>query len=401
MSKILLMSAIVTLLFCLGLPAFADPDLDEEIAAQQQASYELERRIQQYNVTAGRTSRQARVLQERLIELQRDSNMAQQHIELLESQLDRLQRSISALDTEMGEISFQMDVLINELRLRVINVHKYGSREELNLLLSAESAHEAITSAFLLDRLVRHDRFVIEGLLNKATELQHGKRNIERSQAQLMARAEELNTRRREYSSAIDQTIAQLSGVQRQRQGAEAAVREMGQAQLEIERTLANLIRNRRELQRDAPPTTQEYQTSPAPAPTPTLGQEMLLDWPVRGAIASHFGPRAHPVYNTETFRSGIDISAPPGTTVRAAGPGVVLYEGWLQGFGQVVIIDHGRNLSTIYAHLATTRVRERETIMPGAVIGTTGNTGTVEGLHFEVRVGDTAKNPLDYLRNI
>ena len=127
-----------------------------------------------------------------------------------------------------------------------------------------------------------------------------------------------------------------------------------------------------------------------------------LLDWPVRGNIVSHFGVREHPVYQTGTFNSGIVISAPPGTPVRAAGSGVVLFEGVLQGFGQVVIIDHGRNMSTVYAHLADIMVTENDEITVGAVIGTVGNTGTGGySLHFEVRIGDSARNPLDYLKNI
>ena len=108
-----------------------------------------------------------------------------------------------------------------------------------------------------------------------------------------------------------------------------------------------------------------------------------------------------HPDSNTQIFNSGIGISAPRGTPVKAAGPGIVLYEGSLNGFGQVIIVDHGHNISTVYAHLGTTRVSGQDMVMPGTVIGTVGNTGTLEGynLHFEVRVGDAAKNPLEYLK--
>jgi murein DD-endopeptidase MepM/ murein hydrolase activator NlpD len=126
-----------------------------------------------------------------------------------------------------------------------------------------------------------------------------------------------------------------------------------------------------------------------------------MLDWPINGKVVLPYGSRVHPTFKTKTFNSGIDIGATSGAAVRAAGPGEVLFEGWLRGFGQVVIIDHGGNISTVYAHLASTRVKERDAVHPGTVIGTVGNTGTMEGynLHFEVRVGEAAKNPLDYLK--
>jgi murein DD-endopeptidase MepM/ murein hydrolase activator NlpD len=126
-----------------------------------------------------------------------------------------------------------------------------------------------------------------------------------------------------------------------------------------------------------------------------------MLGWPIRGPIASPYGSRVHPVFKTKSFNSGIDIRAASGAPVTAAGPGEVLFEGWLRGFGQVVIVDHGRNISTVYAHLASTRVKEGDAVEEGTPIGTVGNTGTSEGysLHFEVRVGESAKNPLDYLK--
>ena len=113
------------------------------------------------------------------------------------------------------------------------------------------------------------------------------------------------------------------------------------------------------------------------------------------------YGSRVHPVFKTKVFNSGIDIKAASGTAVKAAGPGEVLYQGWLRGFGQVVIIDHGGDLSTVYAHLGGASVREGSVVKAGTVIGRVGNSGTDSeyGLHFEVRKNGSAKNPMNYLR--
>jgi len=399
--------AIGVLLFCLAVftPARSSwgaasvRDIDREIAAQEQAIYELRQRIQQHNEAAGGQSRQARALQTRLSDLQHNAEIAQQQINLLELQSGRLQNSINALSMEMAEISSQKDNLVRELGFRLVNMYKYGAREELNLLLSAQDANEAVVLVYLMGRLAHHDRFAIEELMAKVTGLERGKHNIERNKGRLMMRVDELDSLREEYAAAIDQTTALLSGVLRERQRSEAAAREMEQAQFEVERALAGLVRQKREHLQSDSPVAGDSQIIPAPV----LGRETLLDWPVRGDIVNHYGPRAHPDSDAKTFNSGIGISAPSGTPVRAAGPGVVLHEGWLQGFGQVVIIDHGRNISTVYAHLATTRVRESDVVMPGTVIGTVGNTGAAGGyvLHFEVRVGGSAENPLDYLKRI
>ena len=113
------------------------------------------------------------------------------------------------------------------------------------------------------------------------------------------------------------------------------------------------------------------------------------------------YGSRIHPTFKTKIFNSGIDIAAASGTPIKAAGPGEVLYQGWLRGLGQVVIIDHGGDLTTVYAHLSATSVREGSNVKAGTVIGRAGNTGTDAeyGLHFEVRKNGSAVNPMNYLR--
>ena len=367
--------------------------LDREIAAQEQARLNLERRIQLHNEAVSGRSQQERMLREHLSVLQQNSEITQQQIELLEEQMDRLQNAINALDAEIAETSYQKEFMVSELGARLVNIFKYGSREELNLLLSSESLNEAMASAYLLRRLAHHERLVIEDLLAKASALEQGRRNIESSRTLLAARARELDSLREEYFAAISHTSEQIAGIQMERRRVESAIWEMGQAQRDLERSLGNLTRQRRDSILAEMPVARDVQ------PIPALGGNVTLNWPLRGAVASRFGPNS----DTGAFNSGIAISAPSGSPVRAAASGIVLFGGWLQGFGQVVIIDHGRNMSTVYAHLATSLVSERDTVAAGAVIGTVGNTGTAEGysLHFEVRVGDSARNPMDYLRGI
>lgn len=134
----------------------------------------------------------------------------------------------------------------------------------------------------------------------------------------------------------------------------------------------------------------------------PGVGRGSLFDWPVRGPITSGFGTRIHPILRLSPFiPASIFSSAPSGTPVKAAAAGEILFEGWLRGYGQVIIIDHGRNFSTVYAHLSSINVKENQVVRAGAVIGGVGRTGTATGyhLHFEVRIGSAVKNPLDYLK--
>jgi murein DD-endopeptidase MepM/ murein hydrolase activator NlpD len=125
--------------------------------------------------------------------------------------------------------------------------------------------------------------------------------------------------------------------------------------------------------------------------------------WPVMGPITSSFGQRLDPVLNNGEgeFHTGLDISAPDGTPVHATADGTIKMAGLGNGYGRMIMIDHGHGLLTYYGHLSGFAVVAGETVLRGQVIGYVGHSGRVTGsnLHYEVRVRNTPVNPHKYLR--
>ena len=116
--------------------------------------------------------------------------------------------------------------------------------------------------------------------------------------------------------------------------------------------------------------------------------------WPARGVLTSHFGWRWGRVHE------GIDVANGVGTPIVAAASGTVIIAGWQGGYGNMVVVSHGNNVTTGYAHLSSIGVGVGQTVGQGSVIGGMGSTGNSTGshLHFEVRLGGRAVNPLGYL---
>lgn len=109
---------------------------------------------------------------------------------------------------------------------------------------------------------------------------------------------------------------------------------------------------------------------------------------------------RIHPRFKTKRQHTGIDIASPHGSPVTTAGAGEVIFAGWMRGYGQVIIIDHGSGYATVYAHMSKILVDDGAAVKKGALIGRVGQTGVATGphLHFEVRVKGVARDPLNYL---
>ena len=119
--------------------------------------------------------------------------------------------------------------------------------------------------------------------------------------------------------------------------------------------------------------------------------------WPVRGKILSHYGAKTGGLFN-----DGINISASMGTSVVAAENGVVAYAGnEVKGMGNLIIIQHADGWMTVYAHLNSMSIRRGARVTVGQKIGTVGKTGKVSTpqLHFEIRKGRKAYNPINYLK--
>ena len=116
--------------------------------------------------------------------------------------------------------------------------------------------------------------------------------------------------------------------------------------------------------------------------------------------LSSGFGPRVHPIFGNVRIHAGLDLSAPSGTAIAAAGDGVVVAAGVRGGYGNAVVIDHGNALATLYGHQSRILVTVGQRVRQGDTVGLVGSTGNSTGphLHFEVRLYGTPVDPLAYL---
>lgn len=122
--------------------------------------------------------------------------------------------------------------------------------------------------------------------------------------------------------------------------------------------------------------------------------------WPIEGILRSSFGGRSDPFSGEGVFHTGIDISAPVGTPVHVTADGVVVSAGWSNGYGKLVVVDHGNGFQTYYAHLSQFSAVPGEEVSRGQVIAYSGATGRATGphIHYEVRLAGTPINPYRYL---
>jgi septal ring factor EnvC (AmiA/AmiB activator) len=229
-------------------------------------------------------------------------------------------------------------------------------------------------------------------------------RLTERQQAVARGRRELLGLRRAVEAerSALNEEAARrralLAEVRDDRATHERMAAELEDASRRLEALVSQLTR------RLAARPAAVKPSEPAGPRPPAIGLGALrgqLPWPAEGRIVAGFGRQVHPRFGTETFRRGVDIEAEEGAPVRAVYAGTVLYRGWLKGYGNLIILDHGSGYYTLYAHASELLVAEGDRVRAGQGIARVGDTGSLEGsrLYFEVRYQGRPEDPEQWLR--
>jgi septal ring factor EnvC (AmiA/AmiB activator) len=246
-------------------------------------------------------------------------------------------------------------------------------------------------------RLIREYRVTSDVLADR-------KKRVEARGRELASLRSEADRERDAYDQEAAKRRALLAKVQDQRAYHERMVGELSEATRRLEAFIRDLQEKQRRAAAKAPAPGRVARPAPGDAPRSGTGFGALrgrLSWPADGRVVAEYGPQVNPRFGTRTFRNGIDIEATEGSNIAAVFPGHVVYTGWFRGYGNLIIVDHGGEYYTVYAHAADIRVSEGDEVKQGQIIGTVGDTGSLQGprLYFEVRYEGKPQDPTQWLR--
>jgi murein DD-endopeptidase MepM/ murein hydrolase activator NlpD len=334
----------------------------------------------------------------------------------LDNKVNDLDRQIRQVRGELNAAEAELDAF--EARARGAEVKLEETRRQL---VHAEQAlkHQAIAAYVGMG-----DAGGLAEVLLKAENMgaMAAKRSYLRivasTQTEAIAAYEDLRDRTEDLIGELDETKARAEAerdrvaarraqLQRERNAQDAVRHEVDHELARHNALLQQVLARREEFtgpvlalkqQSDAlEATLRERQVSQTSA-TSSGGR---LTAPIPGArVVSGFGARVHPIYGSVRMHTGVDIAGSTGTPVRAAADGVVVSAGWLGGYGQATVIEHGGPMATLYGHQSQILVKEGQAVDRGQVIGRVGCTGVCTGphLHYEVRLNGTPVNPASYL---
>lgn len=330
-------------------------------------------------------------LQGQISALNRQLASAQAQEAVDAAQLQATDQQLASLEASIVTTTAQATGAQSQVVQRSIELYKEGPASYLAMLVSATSFRDFLTRLSFVSGVIASDRAKLTALLTTNTQL-----SSQRQEA-VQRRASVAEAKAALALDAAD--IAQLRAGVAQANQALAVTVAAQQDQLKgIEAQKATYLKDMATLTAESSSIT-TFVRSKQISQSYTWAGKLVL-WPVHGPITSPFGPRINPVFGNSEFHTGIDIGAATGVPVLAAEAGTVIYSGVMQGYGNVIILDHGGALATLYAHQSALLVSVGQKVAKGQQIGKVGCTGLCTGphLHFETRVGGSPVQPLSFL---
>lgn len=377
-------------------------DVESELEAQRARLERLQQEIRQKREEAARLGRQESSVLQELRRVENEIGLTRELVTTLEDEIEERSRQIESTTEELARAQDELAVKRQILARRLRTIYKLGSYGNFQVLLMADSFAEILGRYKYLRLVAEQDRRLlarIERLENtirrNRSELEEARSGLAEAREERVEQVQSLSLTERDRERALTQVKSRRS------EQLEAAAALEAETQ-RIQSLLTTLERRRTEREELARREAEEAgRTAPAPAASTLTGDFGALDWPVDGEIVERFGRSRHPVYNTEVVNNGIDIRAARGTPVRAVEAGEVVYADFNGGYGLMVIVDHDGGDYSLYAHLDRAAVSIGQRVAKGASIGTVGESGSLVGpkLHFEIRQGGRAVDPIGWLR--
>ena len=364
---------------------------------------EVDQRISELQAEISAAKEQEGVLTSQLGAVVTELRAAQSAVEHAEGSLDLLEAELASEQSRLERLTallaeqtqrlnrlqeeYRRAVEILEARVRAIYIEE--EPDALSVLVSATTLGDLIDGYEFVSRIGLQDQRIAGQVATakkraaaKRRATEHTQRLTAATVSVIAARTDEARSVRNELASNRDT----LAAARRLKQSALAASRDTREEYLQEVDALAaesaSLAAAIREAQAGASSTG-----------TGTPSASGFI-WPVNGTVVSGFG------WRWGRMHEGIDISASSGTPIWAAAAGIVIHAGWLGGYGNLVVVDHGNGLATAYAHASAILVGVGQQVSQGETLSLVGSTGNSSGphLHFEVRVNGAAVDPLFYL---
>ena len=314
--------------------------------------------------------------------LQQEIDLTKEEIATVEAYIERLQEQIDVKTTELEAAEKALEEKEELFAQTVRTTYEQGEISYLEVLLNSSSFSDLLTRLEIVSAIMEDNQKVVDEYTAAKEDIEQKRDDLQDTQDEQKNYQENLNYKVDDLAASEAQQAALQESLEAYKAESEAEYDRIESEMQDVSNQIAELSRQ-----------------AAANGSVP-MGDGTLI-WPTPSCTTTNsaYGYRVHPIYGTVKFHAGEDIPAVYGAEILAAASGTVVTAGWVSGYGNYTVIDHGGGLMTAYGHQSSFAVSVGDVVTQGQVIGYVGSTGNSTGphLHFEVYVNGATVDPKSY----
>lgn len=317
-------------------------------------------------------------------------NKVRKRSAFFKSELMALEKKIAETTNASKDLMIRIEAGEEYASRRLVALYKMNWLGRINILAATQSIYELIQDKKAMERILAHDEDIRRNLMEDKAKLHQLLVRMNDQKMEKMALEAELQKQISITSQERTKRAILLDDIRNKKSLEMAVLEYLKQAASDLDQTIKSLSSASDEAKRINISQKSLFATLKG-----------LLKMPVKGKIVCFYGPYQNTKFNVVNFRSGIEIKADRGEPIRTVCDGQVIYADWFKGYGNMIIINHGDNYYTIYAHAEELFTSKGDTVEMGEVVATVGDSGSMIGpsLHFEVRHHGKPVDPLQWIK--
>jgi septal ring factor EnvC (AmiA/AmiB activator) len=377
----------------IALPAFLTVFFSSESLGRQDVSEyqkrltEISEQIKQIRAKMEKEEKKESTILSSLDKIGFNKKLIKKELSLYALQFEEANRALYSIKKNIPELKAKLDEEKETIDKILVTMYKFGKFNPFQFILQVENMGTYISESKHLSLLAQYQEKIISNYLETLTLLK--------------ATEEKQETKKKDISRLIQDTRKKRQELEAQERKSKALIEEIKKNRTMYLQTLEELRERTEQLQALINKLQNEEISIPVPI-IPLYEKKGKLPWPISGRVTSSFGEKRHPRFNTITKNNGIEISpAENSIFVKSIHPGKVVFADYFQGYGNLIIIDHGMSYHSLYGHCLEFLIKKGDIVEAEQPIARVGDFGSLEGisLYFEIRYKTKPLNPLQWLK--
>ena len=352
----------------------------QDLTGLQEQSSEITEALNETNNRLQAVQEELSTNMQQLQDLDNQIAQSQEELSTINTDIDKLMEQIKENEEKLAKTQKEYDNIQGLLDARLIQMYEAPEFQFLQVLLESKNVTDFLSTYYAMKELAEYDAELLDTVKKQKQDIETTKQILAEKKQQVITSKQTLAKKTQVLANTKTMREYYISKLSTEEQELQAKIDEYNNQVASIEAEIKLLALNS---------ISEDY-----------IGGAMI--WPVPGytSITSEYGMRVHPITGAYKLHTGVDIGAPLGANFVAAANGIVSKATFNAAYGNMVIIDHGGGVQTLYAHGSEILVQVGQTVEAGTPILKVGSTGYSTGphAHFEIRIDGQTINPLDYL---